>query len=95
MWMMNDIRRVRYVGHYVVRLTFHDGLDGDVDLSSYLGKGPIFAPLAELSRATEQPNLRRSRHQRTHCEAPSHEHRDEAARALRGVVDAARARGWA
>jgi hypothetical protein len=32
-----------------VHLEFDDGLEGDVDLSSYLGKGPIFAPLAELS----------------------------------------------
>src|SRR5262245_20647167 len=30
----------------VVHLVFDDGLD--VDLSSYLSKGPIFAPLAEL-----------------------------------------------
>ncbi len=46
---MNDVRRARYVRDYVVHLEFDDGLEGDVDLSSYLGKGPIFAPLAELS----------------------------------------------
>jgi hypothetical protein len=34
---------------YVVHLEFDDGLEGHVDLSSYLGKGPIFAPSAELS----------------------------------------------
>ena len=32
-----------------MHLEFDDGLEGEVDLSSYLGKGPIFAPLAELS----------------------------------------------
>ena len=46
---MNDIRSARYVRDYVVHLEFDNGLEGDVDLSSYLGKGPIFAPLAELS----------------------------------------------
>ena len=49
MWRMNDIRSARYVRDYVVHLEFDDGLEGEVDLSSYLGKGPIFAPLAELS----------------------------------------------
>ena len=44
---MNDLRSARYVSG--LRLEFDDGLEGDVDLSSYLGKGPIFAPLAELS----------------------------------------------
>ena len=46
---MNDIWSARYVRDYVVHLEFDDGLKGDVDLSSYLGKGSIFAPLAELS----------------------------------------------
>ena len=46
---MNDLRSARYVRDYVVHLEFDDGLEGDVDLSSYLGKGPIFAPLVELS----------------------------------------------
>lgn len=46
---MNDLRSVRYVRDYVVHLDFDDGLEGDVDLSSYLGEGPIFGPLAELS----------------------------------------------
>jgi hypothetical protein len=32
-----------------VHLEFDDGLEGEVDLSSYPGKGPIFTPLAELS----------------------------------------------
>jgi hypothetical protein len=46
---MNDLRSARYVRDYVVHLEFDDGLEGDVDLSSYLGRGPIFAPLADLS----------------------------------------------
>lgn len=49
MWRMNDLRSARHVRDYVVHLEFDDGLEGNVDLSSYLGKGPIFAPLAELS----------------------------------------------
>ena len=46
---MNDLRSARYVRDYIVYLELDDGLEGDVDLSSYLGKGPIFAPLVELS----------------------------------------------
>ena len=34
---MNDLRSARYVSG--LRLEFDDGLEGDVDLSSYLGKG--------------------------------------------------------
>jgi Protein of unknown function (DUF2442) len=45
---MNDIRSARYVRDCVVHLEFDDGLERDLDLSSYLEKGPIFAPLAEL-----------------------------------------------
>ena len=37
---------------------FDDGLGGDVDLSSYLEKGPIFAPLAERSRYRARAALR-------------------------------------
>ena len=32
-----------------MHLEFDDGLEGDVDLPSYLAKGPIIAPLADLS----------------------------------------------
>jgi len=49
MWRMNDIRSARYVRDYVVHLEFDDGLEGDVDLSPYLRRGPVFAPLADLS----------------------------------------------
>ena len=49
----------------ITSLEFDDGLEGDVDLSSYLGKGPIFAPLAELSyfkqfTLEEEPSLGRT-----------------------------------
>ena len=46
---MNDIRSARYVRDYVVHLEFDDGLEGDVDFSPYLARGPDFSPLAELS----------------------------------------------
>jgi Protein of unknown function (DUF2442) len=36
---MNDIRSARYDRDYVVHLEFDDGLEGDVELSPYLGKG--------------------------------------------------------
>jgi hypothetical protein len=45
---MNDIRSARYVRDHVVHLEFDDGLEGDVVLSPYLGRGPVFSPLAEI-----------------------------------------------
>ena len=45
------------------------------------------------SGTLEQTDCRRSRHPRMHGEATSHEHHEEAACALRGRIDAARARG--
>ena len=46
---MIDVRQARYVRDYVLRLEFDDGLEGEVDLSPYLHRGPIFSPLADLS----------------------------------------------
>ena len=48
MWDMNDIQEVEYLHDYVVRVAFDDGLAGEIDLASYLERGPIFAPLADL-----------------------------------------------
>ena len=48
MWDMNDIRAVRYVRGHVLHVEFDDGLAGEIDLSDYPRKGPIFSPLADL-----------------------------------------------
>ena len=49
MWNMNEVTDLYYVKNYIYHVVFDDGLEGDVDFSSTLTKGPIFEPLAELS----------------------------------------------
>lgn len=48
MWDMNEIILVRHVRAYVCHVEFDDGLSGEIDLSAYLDKGPVFAALADL-----------------------------------------------
>jgi hypothetical protein len=49
MWNLNDVTSVAYRHGYVYHVTFDDGLEGDVDFSEYIGQGPIFEPLRDLS----------------------------------------------
>jgi len=46
---MNDVTSIEYRGGYVYRITFDDGMSGDVDFSEYLDLGPVFVPLRDLS----------------------------------------------
>jgi hypothetical protein len=41
------VTRLGVVGDYRLRLTFDDGLIGDVDLSNLLDAGPVFRPLRD------------------------------------------------
>jgi hypothetical protein len=34
---------------YVYHIVFDDGLKGDLDLSEYVGRGPVFEPLQDLA----------------------------------------------
>jgi len=45
-----EVRTVEYLGGHRLRLTFADGLTGDVDLASRLAGslGPMFEPLREV-----------------------------------------------
>ncbi|VGO20040.1 DUF2442 domain-containing protein [Pontiella sulfatireligans] len=48
MWDMNDVCKIECRGAYSYWIQFDDGHCGEVDFSSYLGKGPVFEPLKEL-----------------------------------------------
>lgn len=47
MWKLNDVATVEYRQGYVYHIVFDDGLEGDVDFSEYIGKGPVFEPLRD------------------------------------------------
>lgn len=47
MWNLNGVKTIEYQHGYVYRIVFDDGLKGLVDFSEYLGKGPVFEPLAD------------------------------------------------
>ncbi|MGD0899726.1 MAG: DUF2442 domain-containing protein [Thermoguttaceae bacterium] len=46
---MNDVTSVEYRQGYVYHITFDDGLEGDIDFSRHIEKGPIFEPLKSQS----------------------------------------------
>ena len=45
--MMYKLKAVEVVRHPVLRLTFTDGLQGEIDLSNDLANGPAFEPLRD------------------------------------------------
>ncbi len=49
MWNMNDVTNIEYKEAYTYRITFNDGMAGDVDFSQYIARGHIFSPLKEQS----------------------------------------------
>jgi hypothetical protein len=49
MWNLNDVTSVEYRRGYLYHITFDDGMEGDVDFSAYINRGPVFEPLADLS----------------------------------------------
>ena len=48
-WNLNDVIKIEYLHARVFRITFDDGLEGEVDFSQYIGRGPIFEPLKNES----------------------------------------------
>jgi hypothetical protein len=46
---LNDVTDIEYRGGHVYRIRFDDGLEGEVDFSDYVGRGPVFAAFADLS----------------------------------------------
>ena len=49
MWNMNEVVRIEYKGGRVYRVVFDDGKSGDIDFSDYVGKGPVFEPLRDVT----------------------------------------------
>jgi hypothetical protein len=49
MWKLNDVTAIEYRGGYVYRVRFDDGLEGEVDFSEYVGRGPVFEAFADLA----------------------------------------------
>ena len=47
MWNLNDVKAIEYKRGRVFHITFDDGLEGEVDFSEYVGKGPVFEPLRD------------------------------------------------
>jgi hypothetical protein len=47
MTSLHDVTDVEVLGHYLLRLTFSDGLTGDVDLSHIRDWGGVFASLRD------------------------------------------------
>jgi len=48
MWNMNDVKAIKYKKEYIYHIIFDDGLESDVDFSSYLNRGPMFKPLSDM-----------------------------------------------
>ena len=46
---LSDVVEIEYRNCHVFHIVFDDGLEGDIDFSEYIGKGPIFEPLRDES----------------------------------------------
>ena len=49
MWNMNEVTSIEYRNGYVYHVAFDDGMEGDIDLSEYVEKRPVFAPLRDVA----------------------------------------------
>ena len=49
MWNMNDVICIEYQEGYTFYIVFDNGIAGNIDLSEYVNKGPIFAPLKNMN----------------------------------------------
>jgi len=49
MWNLNRVKKIKYTSGYSFLIVFDDGTQATIDFSDYLKKGPIFAPLQNLT----------------------------------------------
>ncbi|HLP15386.1 MAG TPA: DUF2442 domain-containing protein [Bacteroidota bacterium] len=49
MWNFNEVIKIQYQRDYIFLIEFDDGVNADIDFSTYLKKGPIFEPLKDKS----------------------------------------------
>jgi hypothetical protein len=49
MWDLNEVKKIEYLSGYIFRISFDDGLSGEIDFQSYLNRCPIFEPLRDLN----------------------------------------------
>lgn len=47
MWNLNDVTRIEYKSGYSFLVAFDDGVNAVIDLSDYIRRGPVFAPLRD------------------------------------------------
>ena len=47
MWDMNEVTSIEYRRDYVFHVKFDDGLEAEVDLSDFVGAGPVFEGLRD------------------------------------------------
>lgn len=55
MWEFNEVIDIEYRGQYTYRIKFDDGVEGDIDFSEYLSRGPVFQSIKDIkvfSKAT-------------------------------------------
>lgn len=49
MWDMNEVIKIEYRGNYVYHILFDDSVKGEIDFSEYLGRGPVFEQLRDIT----------------------------------------------
>lgn len=47
MWNLNDVKSIEYKRDFSFLIEFDDGTGAVVDLSEYIDRGPVFAPLRD------------------------------------------------